>query len=89
MQIAERITAHGCREFRTLDGKHYRDMPVKGWCVAVEAGFGWAWRRCSPKVAAVCEAAYSVCPHARADYFITEVGLARQCQDCGFQDFTI
>lgn len=32
---------------------------------------------------------YSPCGHERGRKVLTEVGLARQCDACGFQDFTI
>jgi Zn-finger domain-containing protein len=32
---------------------------------------------------------YSSCKHERGQNILTEVGLARQCRDCGFQDFTV
>lgn len=31
---------------------------------------------------------YSSCSHERGRMILTEVGLARQCSHCGFQDFT-
>ena len=31
---------------------------------------------------------YSACKHERSQKILTEVGLAKQCRDCGFQDFT-
>lgn len=58
MQISAKDMTAGAREFRTEDGKIYRDLAVKGRCVAVRSGFGWAWRRCSPAAAAECEASY-------------------------------
>lgn len=32
---------------------------------------------------------YSACKHERWRRVLTEVGLARQCDACGFQDFTL
>ncbi len=31
---------------------------------------------------------YSSCKHERGRMILTEVGLAKQCSHCGFQDFT-
>jgi hypothetical protein len=29
------------------------------------------------------------CQHPRGKLILTEVGMARQCDDCGYQDFTV
>lgn len=31
---------------------------------------------------------YSPCRHEHGRMILTEIGLARQCKKCGFQDFT-
>lgn len=65
MQIVHReatkLVNYTIRVMRTADEKLYQHVPAFGWRKCVPGGHRnqWTWRKCTPKVAAECEAAWN------------------------------
>lgn len=57
---ATQIADYVVRTMRTADEQNYQHMPMFGWRKIVPGGHrhAYAWRKCSAKQAAACEAAW-------------------------------